>query len=211
MKKDENLPHRVMCMFERRGPDGVVRVAGNICCAADPRFQPGREIAEPLLRHLAQWSRREGCGCRLAVGRMAAAPGGTGQDSMACAEATVLMPSGDTVIVGISIGTFKLGMIGEPAFQGAVIKTDERILQVRRLSDLPGMLPPLNGVSRQPLLRADHERESKGTSRSSNGDQTCLICSLIRRKWLCASSHLRPWRRSTMYTDVSAPKFFGAG
>lgn len=99
----------------------------------------------------------------------AGATSGTSQDSMACAEATVLLPNGDTVIVGISIGTFKLGLIGEPAFQGAVIKTDERILQVRRLSDLPGMLPPLNGVSRQPLLRADIGRESKGVSRPSNG------------------------------------------
>jgi TonB family protein len=95
----------------------------------------------------------------------AEAPGGTGQDALACAEATVLLPNGDTVIVGISIGTFKLGLIGEPTFQGAFIKTDERILQVRRLSDLPGMLPPLNGVSRQPLLRADLGREPKGTSR----------------------------------------------
>ncbi|HEX2491662.1 MAG TPA: TonB family protein [Blastocatellia bacterium] len=92
----------------------------------------------------------------------AGAPGGTGQDALACAEATVLLPNGDTVVVGISIGTFKLGLIGEPTFQGAVIKTDERMLQVRRLSDLPGMLPPLNGVSRQPLLRADLGRESRG-------------------------------------------------
>jgi TonB family protein len=94
------------------------------------------------------------------------APGGTSQDVLACAEANVLLPNGDTVIVGISIGTFKLGLIGEPTFQGAFIKTDERILQVRRLSDLPGMLPPPNGVSRQPLLRADLGRESRGGARS---------------------------------------------
>jgi TonB family protein len=78
----------------------------------------------------------------------AGASGGTGQDTPACAEATVLLPNGDTVIVGISVGTFKQGLIGEPAFQGAVIKTDERIYQVRRLSDLPGMLSPPNGVLR---------------------------------------------------------------
>jgi len=90
------------------------------------------------------------------------APGGNNRDALACAEASVLLPNGDTLIVGISIGTFKLGLIGEPAFQGAVIKTDDRILQVRRLSDLPGMLPPLNGVSRQPILRADLGRESRG-------------------------------------------------
>jgi hypothetical protein len=112
----------------------------------------------------------------------AGAPGGTSQDSLACAEATVLLPNGDTVIVGISIGTFKLGLIGEPTFQGAFIKTDERILQVRRLSDLPGMLPPPNGVSRQPLLRADLGRESRGVARSLG----------------VAPSRIRPRRRSTL-------------
>jgi TonB family protein len=76
------------------------------------------------------------------------APGGTGQDPAACAEATVLMPNGDTVIIGISVGTFKKGLVGKPAFQGAVIKTDERIRQVRRLSDLPGMLSPSGRVLR---------------------------------------------------------------
>ena len=97
------------------------------------------------------------------------APGGTGQDAPACAEATVLLPSGDTVIVGISVGTFKKGLTGEPVFQGAVIKSDERIFQVRRLSDLPAMLPQPNGVSRQPLVRPDLGRESKGTLRQPNG------------------------------------------
>jgi TonB family protein len=92
----------------------------------------------------------------------AGAPGGTSQDALACAEATVLLSNGDTLIVGISIGTFKLGLIGEPTFQGAVIKTDERYLPVRRLSDLPGMLSTSNSVSRSPLLRADVGRESRG-------------------------------------------------
>jgi len=65
---------------------------------------------------------------------------GAGQDAPACAEATMLLPNGDTVIVGISVGTFKKGLIGEPAFRGAAIKSGERLFQVRRLSDLPGML-----------------------------------------------------------------------
>src|SRR5262245_36257647 len=70
----------------------------------------------------------------------AGAPGRIGQDTPACAEATVAMPNGDTVIVGISVGTFKQGLIGEPAFRGAVIKRVEQLYQVRRLSDLPEML-----------------------------------------------------------------------
>src|SRR5262249_27844327 len=78
----------------------------------------------------------------------AGASGGAVQDRPACAEATALLPNGDTVIVGISVGTFKRGLVGEPAFQGAVIKRDEQLYQVRRLSDLPEMLRSPSGVSR---------------------------------------------------------------
>jgi len=137
----------------------------------------------------------------------AGAPGGTGQDSMACAEATVLLPNGDTVIVGISIGTFKLGLIGEPAFQGAVIKTDERILQVRRLSDLPGMLPPLNGVSRQPLLRADLGRESKGTSRSLNSDLNMPDLQSDPAQVVMRAFPYQPSAALHHDIELSAPKF----
>ena len=75
----------------------------------------------------------------------AGAPGRTGQDTRACAEATVLLPNGDTVIIGISVGTFKKGLIGEPAFQGAVIRRVDQLYQVRQLSDLPEMLRHPNG------------------------------------------------------------------
>jgi TonB family protein len=78
----------------------------------------------------------------------AGAPGGTGQDAPVCAEATALMPNGDTVIIGISVGTFKQGLIGDPAFQGAVIKSGDQLYQVRRLSDLPVILRLPSGVPR---------------------------------------------------------------
>ena len=204
-----NFPHSIMCVFERCGPDGVVREAGNIRRAADPRFQSGREIAEPLLRRLAQWPRREGFGYRLAVGRMRRRrAGGTGKDALACAEATVLLPNGDTVIVGISIGTFKLGLIGEPTFQGAVVKPTEKCAGPPVERTFPGNLPPLNGVSRQPQLRADLGRESRGASTRRYQIRACLICSLIRRKCLCIPSHIRHRARSTMAMNNSAPKFW---
>src|SRR5215510_4051864 len=75
-------------------------------------------------------------------------PGGTGQDAPVCAEASALLPNGDTVIIGISVGTFKQGMIGDPAFQGAVIKSGDQLYQVRRLSDLPTILRTPGGVPR---------------------------------------------------------------
>jgi len=85
----------------------------------------------------------------------ASARGGTAHDAPVCAEATALMPNGDTVIIGISVGTFKQGLIGDPAFQGAVIKSGDQLYQVRRLSDLPAILRTPSGVPRAlPELQA---------------------------------------------------------
>src|SRR5512145_848440 len=67
----------------------------------------------------------------------AGASGGTIQDAPACVEATALLLNGDTVIVGISVGTFKKELTGKPAFLIAVIKSGDRLYRVRRLSDLP--------------------------------------------------------------------------
>jgi protein TonB len=76
------------------------------------------------------------------------ARGGTGQDAPVCAEASALLPNGDTVVIGISVGTYKQGLIGDPAFQGAVIKSGDQLYQVRRLSDLPLILRTPSGVPR---------------------------------------------------------------
>ena len=73
---------------------------------------------------------------------------GNGQDVQACAEATVLLPNGDKVIIGISVGTFKKGLIGAPAFMGAVIDSGEQLYKLRRLSDLPRALRPSKGIPR---------------------------------------------------------------
>lgn len=70
----------------------------------------------------------------------AGAPGATAQDALTCAETITLLPNGDTVMIGISVGTFNQRLIGKPAFHGAVIKSGERLYRVRRLSDLPAML-----------------------------------------------------------------------
>jgi len=84
---------------------------------------------------------------------------GTGQDTTACAEATAVLPNGDTVVVGISVGTFKKGVRGEPTFQGAVIKRVERLYPVRRLSDLPEMLRTPGAILRiLPDLSAGSQR-----------------------------------------------------
>jgi TonB family protein len=86
--------------------------------------------------------------------------GGAGQDLDACAEASVLMPNGNRMILAISIGTFKKGVSGEPVFLRAVIESGEQLYQVTRLRDLPTMLqsprklasllPDLQEVSTRP-------------------------------------------------------------
>jgi len=75
-------------------------------------------------------------------------PGGAGQDMPACAEAIVILPNGSRVIVAISVGTFKKGVIGEPAFFRAVIENDEQLYQIRRLCDLPEMLRAPRNLTR---------------------------------------------------------------
>src|SRR5687768_9778378 len=87
------------------------------------------------------------------------ASGGAEQDTSACAEATVLLPRGDIMIVGISVGTFKRGLTGEPAFMGAVIKSGDQLYHVRRLSNLPMALRSPESINRMlPDLQADLRR-----------------------------------------------------
>jgi protein TonB len=64
----------------------------------------------------------------------------TGRDPLACAEINANLPDGRRVFVAISVGTFKKGMNGKPAFFGAAIEHNLQLYPVRRLSDLPGML-----------------------------------------------------------------------
>jgi TonB family protein len=68
------------------------------------------------------------------------ASGGAEDDLQACAEASVLMPNGNRMILAISIGTFKKGVTGQPAFFRAVIESGEQLYQVHRLRDLQSML-----------------------------------------------------------------------
>lgn len=89
-------------------------------------------------------------------GATASVPGGAEQDLQACAEASVLLSNGNRMILAISVGTFKRGIAGQPAFFRAVIESGEHLYQVRRLRDLPGMLrSPKDPPSSLPDLQAD--------------------------------------------------------
>ncbi|HEV2663723.1 MAG TPA: TonB family protein [Blastocatellia bacterium] len=94
-------------------------------------------------------------------GATASVPGGAEQDLQACAEASVLLPNGNRMILAISVGTFKKGITGQPAFFRAVIESGEHLYPVRRLRDLPGMLrSPKNQSSALPDLQADLQQVS---------------------------------------------------
>src|SRR5215471_4494194 len=73
-------------------------------------------------------------------GERIVAPGETGQDLSACAEIDAVLPDKRRVFIRISVGTFKKGLTGKPAFFGAVIEQNAGLYRVPRLYDLPEML-----------------------------------------------------------------------
>jgi len=73
-------------------------------------------------------------------GERIAAPDDAAPDLPACAEVNANLLDGRKVFVAISVGTFKKGLTGKPAFFRAVVERNEQFHQVRRLSDLPEML-----------------------------------------------------------------------
>jgi protein TonB len=100
-------------------------------------------------------------------GEQITAPGGTERDIPACAEINAILPDGRRVFVAISVGTFKKGLSGKPAFVGAVIQQNDQLFRVRRLYELPEMLraPVLsenapatvtkNRIANLPVIAAD--------------------------------------------------------
>jgi TonB family protein len=92
------------------------------------------------------------------------ATGESGHDLPACAEVNASLPGGRKVFVVISVGTFKKGLAGRPSFFRAVIEQNERLYQVRRLSELPQRLrapegPATTGVKKRitnlPTIKMD--------------------------------------------------------
>jgi TonB family protein len=71
---------------------------------------------------------------------------GAEQDLAACAEVNASLLDGRKVIVLITVGTFKKGLAGKPAFFRAVVGRDEQLSQTLRLRDVPGMLNAPKGL-----------------------------------------------------------------
>jgi TonB family protein len=72
-------------------------------------------------------------------GEQADVSSGTGGDHQACVETTALLPDERKVVVLISVGTFKQGIVGKPKFRFAVVERRRELFDVPRLRDLPQM------------------------------------------------------------------------
>src|SRR5262245_8450034 len=68
-------------------------------------------------------------------GERGGAPGGAEQDLPACAEVIASLADNRKVIVVFTVGTFKKGVTGKPAFFRAVVERDEQLYLTSRLSD----------------------------------------------------------------------------
>jgi TonB family protein len=61
-------------------------------------------------------------------------------DAQACVEVNAVLSDGRKVIVMISVGTFKKGITGQPAFHFGVIEKDGDLRLIRRLGNLQNLL-----------------------------------------------------------------------
>ena len=84
--------------------------------------------------------------------RIDAAPNGDG-DTQACVEVNTILPDGRKVIVMISVGTFKRGRTGPPAFRFGVIELKGKLYPILRLRDLQQLLSTPGGLTNGPAIK----------------------------------------------------------
>lgn len=85
-----------------------------------------------------------------------ATSGGAEPDIPACVEANAVLQDGSKVVVVITVGTFKKGLAGQPAFFRAVVEHNYQLNLVRSLHDLPAILrAPGNRSIQLPDIGAD--------------------------------------------------------
>jgi TonB family protein len=114
---------------------------------ADAQRIPAQELDPELPKvPFANWMKQTvGPGAGLTwqlseCGEIKDATADSGADIRACAEANTILADGRRVIVMITVGTFKKGVTGAPAFHYGVIERAEGLYRVRRLRDLPKLL-----------------------------------------------------------------------
>jgi TonB family protein len=106
---------------------------------------PGRPFASWLEQIL---SAKAGVVWQLTeCGKQIPRPDETARALPACVEITALLPDKRRVFITVSVGTFKEGLIGKPAFFSAVIEQKEKFYLVRQLYNLPEILRATDSVS----------------------------------------------------------------
>ena len=74
-------------------------------------------------------------------------------DISACVEVNTILLDKRRVIVQITVGTFKRGMIGAPAFLLGVIEHKEELHTINRLRDLPKLLSAPGSLANTPAVK----------------------------------------------------------
>ena len=82
-------------------------------------------------------------------GEIPATPNST-WDIRACVEANTILSNERRVIVMITVGTFKRGIVGAPAFYIGVIEHEEELYTIKRLRDLPKLLSAPGSLANRP-------------------------------------------------------------
>ena len=86
-------------------------------------------------------------------GEITGASSDSTRDLRACVEVNSVLPDDRKVIVMITIGTFKKGITGAPAFYFAVIEQSAELYTVRRLRDLPKLLWEPGSLVNKPAVK----------------------------------------------------------
>src|SRR5262249_46376134 len=73
-------------------------------------------------------------------GEQSDAPSALAGDMRACVQVNAILPDDRKVVAMVTVGTFKKGITGTPAFYFGVIEQREELYTVRRLRDLPKLL-----------------------------------------------------------------------
>ncbi|HEY8459998.1 MAG TPA: energy transducer TonB [Blastocatellia bacterium] len=112
------------------------------------------------------------------------------RDLPACAEFNALLPDKRRVFITINVGTFKKGLIGKPAFFGAVIDRNATLHQVRQLYELPEMLRAMENV-----FNSLPKRRSTRKTKNRIARLPVINAGAVK---IAASFAYPPWRSSTL-------------
>jgi TonB family protein len=133
--------------LEKRAVAGIQRILASAIDAELPRIPFAnwfRQVVGPEAGVVWQLSE--------CIEKASATPN-SAADIPACVEVNTILPDERRVIVMITVGTFKRGMIGAPAFQLGVIEHKDELYTINRLRDLPKLLSAPGILAIRPAVK----------------------------------------------------------